>query len=172
MTSEQLKRQHGALRPGAPLHAVTGDQIERSHTSPPAPPPRPLTPASLLDAVNRLTERDEHLARLVHRYGPPPLWAHPPGFATLVHVVLEQQVSLTSAAALYARLERELDGGVTPESAGRVGAEGLRRLGLTRQKAHYVSALAERSVAGELHLSRLAQLPDEEAASQLMRVLA
>ena len=59
--------------------------------------PDPLTDATLLDAITDLTGRDPRLARIVADYGPPPLWAREPGFPTLVHIILEQQVSLASA---------------------------------------------------------------------------
>ncbi len=66
--------------------------------------PETLHRASLLSGVRALARRDRRLARLVARYGPPPLWARRPGFATLLHIILEQQVSLASARALYLRL--------------------------------------------------------------------
>ena len=53
--------------------------------------------------------RDRNLARIVEEFGPPPLWARPRGFPTLVRIILEQQVSLASAAALFAKLERHFD---------------------------------------------------------------
>ena len=57
----------------------------------------PLTDATLSHALADLTARDPRLARIVADYGPPPLWAREPGFPTLVHIILEQQVSLASA---------------------------------------------------------------------------
>ena len=66
--------------------------------------PRTLDRACLLGAVRTLTRRDRALAGLVARHGPPPLWARCPGFTTLLRIILEQQVSLSSANALYLRL--------------------------------------------------------------------
>ena len=63
-----------------------------------------LTDATLPTAVADLTARDPRLARIVADYGPPPLWAREPGFPTLVHIILEQQVSLASAKAAFDRL--------------------------------------------------------------------
>ena len=67
-------------------------------------PHEPLTDTSLLAAVHDLGRRDQGLAGVVARYGPPPLWAREPGFPTLVHLILEQQVSLASAQAAFDRL--------------------------------------------------------------------
>ena len=63
-----------------------------------------LTERSLRSATRRLTAQDSDLAAIVSVYGPPPLSAREPGFPTLIHIILEQQVSLASARAAYHRL--------------------------------------------------------------------
>ena len=129
-----------------------------------------LTRATLLDGVRALAERDRSLARIVERHGAPPLWARPRGFATLTRIILEQHVSLASGAAIYARLDRSLSGGVTPESVAAIGRAGLQSLGLTRQKAAYIAALADHVSTGALPLASLGRLPDERAAELLVAV--
>ena len=128
-----------------------------------------LDRSSLLTAVDWLGRRDRALATLVRRYGPPPLWARPRGFPTLLRIILEQQVSLASARAMYARLAARVPE-VTPASVLELGRPGLQALGFTRQKAHYACTLAERLGDGTLSLSRLARLPDAEARARLMEV--
>ena len=66
--------------------------------------PPPLTEARLLVAVRELGAADPALGAVVERFGPPPMWAREPGFPTLVHLILEQQVSLASAQAAFDRL--------------------------------------------------------------------
>jgi DNA-3-methyladenine glycosylase II len=129
-----------------------------------------LTRATLLDGVRALTERDARLGRIVDRHGPPPLWARPRGFATLVRIILEQQVSLASAAALFNQLVHSLDGGLTPASVRAAGRPGLQALGVTRQKARYVCELANRVEGGSLSLAALARLSDDDVAERLTRV--
>ena len=65
-----------------------------------------VTEEFFAEAVRELTERDADLARVVQKYGVPPLWVREPGFPTLVYIILEQQVSLASARALYQKLEK------------------------------------------------------------------
>jgi DNA-3-methyladenine glycosylase II len=60
-----------------------------------------LTRDALLRAVSELSACDDDLATVVQRFGPPPMWSRGPGFATLVRIILEQQVSLASADAAY-----------------------------------------------------------------------
>lgn len=117
-----------------------------------------------------LCARDPALAHIVAQHGAPPLWARDEGFVTLVRIILEQQVSLESAATLFRRLEASLDGGVQPGTILSVGPDGLRARGLTRQKAAYLFALAEQLLERRLDLEALALLPDAEVLAQLQRV--
>ena len=58
-----------------------------------------LSRDALPRACESLADRDSVLAELLERNGVPPLWSRRPGFATLIQLILEQQVSLASAAA-------------------------------------------------------------------------
>ena len=98
--------------------------------------PSTLHRASLPSAVRTLAQRDPRLARLVARHGVPPLWARRPGFASLLRIILEQQVSLASAQAIYHRLATAVEQ-VRPENVLALGTLGLQGLGVTRQKASY-----------------------------------
>ncbi len=128
-----------------------------------------LRKAALSQAVKALAARDPALRALVRLHGEPPLWGRPGGFATLVHIILEQQVSLASAKSLFLRLDRGM-AGLNPENVLLRGESGLRALGLTRQKAASVSDLAGRVTRGELAVARLGRLPDHEARAALLGV--
>jgi DNA-3-methyladenine glycosylase II len=106
---------------------------------------------------------------VVDRHGPPPLWARQPGLATLVRIILEQQVSLASARAVFDRVEHAL-GAVTVETITESGVDGLRRLGVTRQKAAYCWEVAGRMRTGDLDLRRVARATVPAARAELMRV--
>lgn len=132
--------------------------------------PLRLDAALLLEAVEALCQRDTALARLVQKHGTPPLWERPEGFVTLARIILEQQVSLESAATLFRRLDATLAGGMHPAGIIAAGADGLRQLGVTRQKAAYLFALAEQVLETRLDLPALSQLPDDVVLVQLQRV--
>jgi DNA-3-methyladenine glycosylase II len=78
----------------------------------------------------------------------------------LLRIILEQQVSLASAQAIYHRLATAV-GQVEPASILALGMAGLRGLGLTRQKASYACGLAEQILEGQLALDRLGRYDDE-----------
>ncbi len=123
----------------------------------------------MLRAVADLCNRDRDLREVTERFGPPPLWARRPGFATLIRIILEQQVSLASARAAYARL-RAVAGRVTPSRVAAVSEARLRNAGLSRQKAAYCRGLATRIIDGELDLGRLDRLPDDDVRHALLQV--
>lgn len=136
----------------------------------PSARPVTLTHQTLQRAVAELAARDARLARIVENHGPPPLWARPPGFPTVVRIILEQQVSLASAAALFARFERHCDGPVTATRVADAGEPGLLSIGFTRQKARYVVGLAQQIERGAVSLERIARLPDADARDALMQI--
>jgi DNA-3-methyladenine glycosylase II len=109
------------------------------------------------------------LAEIAGRLGPPPLWDREPGFGTLVHIVLEQQVSLASALAAYRRLELAA-GTLTPSRFLAFSDAELLAIGFSRQKARYARAIATALVDGTLDLDRLAQL-DDDAVRAILEAL-
>jgi DNA-3-methyladenine glycosylase II len=128
-----------------------------------------LTEATLLAAVDGLAARDPALGGVVARFGPPPLWAREPGFATLVHLVLEQQVSLASAQAAFDRLRAVVDP-LTPDAFLRLDDAQLLAIGFSRQKARYGRALAAALLDGTLDLAALPALDDAAVDAALTRV--
>ncbi|MEE2637283.1 MAG: DNA-3-methyladenine glycosylase 2 family protein [Acidobacteriota bacterium] len=128
-----------------------------------------LTKPRLQDGVRALCHRDSHLAAVVSRFGPPPLWARRPGYATLVQIVLEQQVSLASARATFTRLEQAC-GAVTAERFAGLSETTIRAAGVTRQKASYCVGIARDIVDGTLCLTAVARANDETARQKLVRI--
>ena len=128
-----------------------------------------LSRRALLKGVRELAKRDEDLAKIISTFGPPPLWEREQGFHTLIHIILEQQVSLASAKAAYTRLGQAINP-LTPENFLGLTDEELKQIGFSRQKTRYGRELANAIVDGSLNLSGLTELEDEEAKEQLMKV--
>jgi DNA-3-methyladenine glycosylase II len=128
-----------------------------------------LDEKSLRRAVKMLAARDADLAAILTRFGMPPLWPREPGFATLVHIILEQQVSLASAKAAFDRLQAALDR-VEPDRFLTLDDVTLKAIGFSRQKMHYVRSLAGALVEGELDLPQLHQQEDATLRATLKRL--
>ncbi|HYY43261.1 MAG TPA: hypothetical protein VE775_11060 [Pyrinomonadaceae bacterium] len=131
--------------------------------------PKPLTEQTLIGAVAEVCALDADLDRVVAEFGTPPLWARAPGFPTLVHIILEQQVSLASARATFARLRAAAEP-LTPQTFLLLDDATLKTIGFSRQKTAYVRHLAAAISAGAFELSALARMPDEAARAELLRL--
>jgi DNA-3-methyladenine glycosylase II len=129
--------------------------------------PITLDEIMLAHGVGELVARDPDLAAIHERLGVPPLWARQPGFPTLVHIILEQQVSLASAKAAFDKLRAEVDP-LTPAGLLALDDETLKRIGFSRQKAGYTRSLANAIVTGAFDVDGLEALPDETVRAQLI----
>lgn len=131
-----------------------------------------LIPFTSLDEItlaaylSQLTARDADLARVVGEFGPPPLWAREPGYATLIHIILEQQVSLASARAAMDRLRAAADP-LTPKLFLDFDDDQLKRIGFSRQKTRYVRLLSQAILDGSFDLDSLPHLADDEVHAAL-----
>ena len=92
------------------------------------------------------------------------------GFEGLFHMIVDQQVSLAAAAAIWARVETGLGGEVTPDRVLATAVETLRGFGLSIQKATYGHEIARAHVDGRIDFDHLERLSDEEAISRLVAI--
>ena len=128
-----------------------------------------LNKSRLAEGAAYLSARDRDLAKLLATDGVPPLWDRSPGFATLIRIILEQQVSLASAMAVYDRLKGSLIP-FAPKRFVEMGSAHLRSLGVTRQKAGYCINVAEAIIDDRLDLKALATMNDRAVANRLTRI--
>ena len=119
-----------------------------------------------VEATEMLGAEDPALNAVIEHFGVPEFWQRRPGFETLVLLILEQQVSLESGAAMYRRL-LDLAGAVTPQSLDAAGNDALRSIGVTRQKAEYLLGLAKAVINGELDFDEIEASTVETSRSRL-----
>ena len=89
------------------------------------------------------------------------------GFAGLVQLITEQQVSTASAAAIWARVVAGL-GEVTAERVLEHDEAGLKAYGLSTPKARYTLGVAAAHVGRTVDLEALSALDDEAAIAALV----
>ncbi len=128
-----------------------------------------LDEQSLAAACEKLSETDADLAFIFRIFGTPPLWKRQASFATLVHIILEQQVSLASALSAYNKL-REKIVEITPENVLRLSDEETKAAYFSRQKTIYVRGLAQAIFDGKLDLKRLETLHDADVRQELKKL--
>jgi DNA-3-methyladenine glycosylase II len=137
--------------------------------------PRSLRPMST-EGMESLRTADDVIAGLVARHGALDERERRRGrprdaYGALVRSVVGQQLSTKAARTIYERLAGLFgDRTPTPRELLDADPERLRSAGLSRAKVAYLRDLAEKVEDGDLKLERLAELPDEDVAAQLIDV--
>lgn len=128
-----------------------------------------LSAEQLRTALDALAAREPMMAAALARVGYPAPRVSARGYATLLRTIVGQQVSVQSAAAVWAKLEGIVGELTDPANILAATDEQLRAAGLSRQKAGYARSLAGLVASGELDLARLPE-DDEEAIARLVAV--
>ncbi len=113
-----------------------------------------------------LASRFPELDGILGRWGMPGFWCRGAGIESLFRIILEQQISVAAANTLARRVRDSL-GGLTARRVHGAGMDGLRSLGLSRQKARYCHELAGAVGERRLSIAGLARMPDKEAIETL-----
>ena len=127
----------------------------------------------LIYAPQRLDEgiaalADEPVFRaILDRAGVPRFRRRRNGFATLLHIILEQQVSIDAAAAMHRRLS-EICRPLAPEPYLALDDATLRRCGFSRQKMDYARRLSQAVVSGAFDFARLEAAADAAVLAELI----
>jgi DNA-3-methyladenine glycosylase II len=128
------------------------------------------TPSDIAAARAALAALDPALER-AHAQVPAFEWRlRTGGFEGLFRMIVEQQVSVAAAAAIWRRVVEGLDGEVTPASVLARDSDALRGLGLSGQKARYAHEIARAHVEGDIDFDHLERLSDEEATARLTAI--
>jgi len=113
-----------------------------------------------------LASADADLASIINTHGYPPLWSRTNTFETLVHIILEQQVSLASALSALNKLKEYIQE-ITPARVLLLTDEEFKACYFSRQKATYTKYLAEAIISGQINLQEMEQLPDDVIRAKL-----
>lgn len=128
-----------------------------------------FTKDNFYSLCDKLAKKDKHLKTVLQEHSYPPFWSRVPSFATLIHIILEQQVSLASAKAAFLKLEEKI-GHITPEKLLALTDEELKACYFSRQKIKYARHLAESILNNELEIEKLNELHDEELRTALKKI--
>src|ERR1044072_6426236 len=158
----------------APARSRTATPRACSASSSGASPPTVSVPGAMLAPDAHLRRADPVLARLIDDYGGPlpeePDFRGRPDdkYGALVRGITGQQLSVKAAASIWPRVLQRY-GGTTPTPAQSLAddPDELRvAAGFSHAKVRYLRSLAERIESGELHLSRLPDLPAGEVTRE------
>ena len=131
-------------------------------------PPLPLDADRLRAMLDTLAAGDPDLRHALVRVGYPASRQRDPGFATLLRIVLAQQVSTASAAAIWRKLEAALQGEITPARLLALDDAAPRAAGFSARKVEYARGLCAVVTTGTLDIAGLALLEEEAAIGTLV----
>jgi DNA-3-methyladenine glycosylase II len=129
----------------------------------------PLNKETFEQGLHFLSNHDPDLSQILTEFGPPPMWVRAPGFVTLIHIILEQKVSLASARAVYDRLQ-EAASPLTPVRFLELDDATLRGIGFSRHKTAYGRSLAKAIIEGHLNMDKLAMMDDATVRAELIKI--
>jgi DNA-3-methyladenine glycosylase II len=118
---------------------------------------------------DELASKDKHLAKIILQFGYPPLWKRKPNFETIIHIILEQQVSLASAKAALDKLKLRI-GSITPGNLLKLSDEEMRSCYFSRQKMTYARHLSERVSAKQFSIAKLKMMSDEDVRASMKTI--
>lgn len=119
--------------------------------------------------IAALKRRDKLFSRIAEQYGDPPNWKRSPGFVSLCHIILEQQISIDSAKAHFKKLKSFVIS-FTPRTILELSDEEMRLCQISRQKASYLRALAEAVIEKRLIFRSLGHQDPDVTREQLTAI--
>lgn len=129
-----------------------------------------LASADIAHALDALASDHERIARALAQVGYPEERRRDHSFATLARIIVGQQVSVAAAASITRKLVDTLGGDLTAASVLNSPEEDLRGAGLSRQKVSYIQSLATAEASGQLSLTTLPTLSDDEATAAITAI--
>lgn len=134
------------------------------------PPNRILSEGELTSAIQQLRDRDpDIIGPMLDACGSPPLRRRPGGLAGLAWVIVSQQVSAASAAAIHGRMQAAFPD-LHASTILRATDDELRACGLSAPKIRTLRALANAITEGSLDLNALENWEAEAAREALTRI--
>jgi DNA-3-methyladenine glycosylase II len=121
------------------------------------------------ESIHFLSQKDEVLKTIIADFGLPIIQKREEGFASMCHIILEQQVSIASAKAAYEKLVN-LVGKVDPFNISNATDQDLRTCGISRQKTLYLKDLAQRVISKELDFSSLPMKTEQQIRKELIQI--
>jgi DNA-3-methyladenine glycosylase II len=120
-------------------------------------------------AITHLISKDETLKYILHNFGNPVFQQREEGFASMCHIILEQQVSIASAKACYDKLENYF-GPLQPQAILESTDQELRNCGLSRQKIIYLKDLASKVISNEIDFASFSSKSEEQIRAELITI--
>ena len=121
------------------------------------------------EAISYLTSKDETLKFILENFGNPIIQKREEGFASMCHIILEQQVSIASAKACYVKLENHFKT-ISPEVILNSSDDELRNCGVSRQKIIYLKDLANKVLSNAIDFKSYTTKSEKQIREELITI--
>lgn len=118
---------------------------------------------------DELASIDKDLKKIIQHHGYPPMWKREACFETMIHIILEQQVSLASAKAALDKLKLKIKT-ISPENILKLSDEEMKACYFSRQKIIYARHLSEQIITKQFSITKLSKLTDEDVRTSMKRI--
>ena len=118
-------------------------------------------------AITFLSQKDEKLKHILEKFGNPIIQKRQEGFASMCHIILEQQVSIASAFACYNKIETYFNE-ITPTIILNCEDEELKKCGVSRQKISYLKDLAKKVRTNQINFESFASKSEQQIRNELV----
>jgi DNA-3-methyladenine glycosylase II len=132
---------------------------------------RETSSRQIREAILQLRSSDKIMKGVIDDVGEFTLRVERNRFFMIVRSIIGQQISVTAARTIQARLEHLVSPeGVSAGAFSKLHDRELRRAGLSAQKAAYIRDLAHHVVSGKLNLNVIGRYSDDAVVNQLIQV--
>ena len=119
--------------------------------------------------LDQLAAKDKYLAVGLELVGYPPPRIRPHGFATLLNIIVGQQISVKAAASILGRLH-DIMAENTAMALLDLTIDEIRSAGMSLRKAEYATGVAKAIVSGELDIAALLLMDDKTVINELIKL--
>jgi len=129
-----------------------------------------ITLTSKSESIIYLTTKDKKLKQVFDLIGAISYELYSDAYAFLVETIVGQMLSNKVADVICKRVNNACDGSITTDAIIKLSVEDLRKLGLSYAKAKYILGLTEAVKNGNLNLSLLYTMPDDEVIKSITSI--
>ena len=119
--------------------------------------------------AKKLATSDPYFSELISKIGLPRERYREPTLATLIHIIVSQQISLTAAESIWRNFNAKISN-ITPNSIINLGEQGLREIGFTRSKSNATLNLCQQMQDKTFDINAISSMDDHNAKNYIMRL--
>ena len=116
-----------------------------------------------------LAKKDKDLIELFMNFSNFGEYKRDKGFKGILQLIIEQQLSVASANAIYKKLKGKMPN-ISPKSFLKLKKSDLKNCGLSKQKINYLTELAKKCEKKEINFRKIHKMDDENLVQEITKI--